>query len=52
MSNTRVEPDKKKIPMIVTVQKRIIKMAKETAAKNNVSLSSYVESIIIKDLDI
>lgn len=52
MSNIRVEPDKKKIPMIVTVQRRIIQIAKENAAKNNISLSSYVETLMAKDLDI
>lgn len=51
MANRKISPEKKKIPMPVTIQKNIIDKVKEKAENNDMSLSAYVESIIVKDLE-
>jgi hypothetical protein len=50
MSNKRVKPENKKIPMIVTVKKHIIDSAKLKAESLDLSLSAYIEKIMVKDI--
>ncbi|MHA1342367.1 MAG: hypothetical protein ACTSQG_00140 [Promethearchaeota archaeon] len=52
MANRKVHPEKRRIPMIVTIQKKTIDIAKNFAEENDMSLSAYVEKILIKDLGI
>lgn len=52
MANRKVDPEKKRILMGITIQKNIKDKLQIKAKNLDVSLSEYVENLIIKELDI
>lgn len=51
MANRRVDPENKRIPTMITIQKNIKDKIKSKAEINEMSLSEYLEKIIIKNLE-
>lgn len=50
MANRKVEPMEKRNPMMVTVKQKFIDKAKNLSLSEGVSLSCYIERLIVEDL--